>query len=126
MVITLRHESPLEMYKNWIRAINPILKLRGDIEIPILASFVLLYDTHREKGYPVDALNNLLFSQDTFLSIRNKLGISERSFNKAFRVLQEKELVKNNTLNELVIPINGFTVNYEFRPTVVNDVQSGV
>jgi hypothetical protein len=85
--------------------------LREQTEIPVLASFLLLYDSH--KDYNEDTLYSLLFSDETKLAIRLKLGVSERSFNKSFRALEVKGLIIEGKLNKKILPQTRLILNFK-------------
>lgn len=116
MKIVVPVKNQLELFKSWLKFLNPILNLREETEIPVLASFVLLAYNHRD--YDSVVLNSLLFSEDTKLSIRRKLGFSERSFLKSFKNLSDKGLIVSDgdsfSLNPKVIP-KEFTINIDFK-----------
>ena len=92
MEITIPAKNQLELFQNWIKFLNPILGLREETEIPVLAAFISLAYNYRD--YDPSNLSSLLFSDDTKRSINNRLGFSEKSFNKSFRSLVEKEMIQ--------------------------------
>lgn len=114
MEITLSYRNQFELYVKWITSLNPVLKLREETEIPVLAALYLIYTVHISKGYNTDDLNTLLFNEGTKLSICSKLGISERSFNKSIKGIEEAELIVNRRLIENYLP-DDFKITYGFR-----------
>ena len=92
MEIKIPAKNQLELFQNWIKFLNPILGLREETEIPVLAAFISLAYNYRD--YDPSNLSSLLFSDDTKRSINNRLGFSEKSFNKSFRSLVEKEMIQ--------------------------------
>jgi hypothetical protein len=121
MEIRIPVRSQLELFKRWLSFLNPILQLREETEIPVLASFILLAYNYRD--YDPSVLNSLLFSDDTKRSIRDRLGVSERSFNKSVAALVEKGLIipgkvedgiiHPDRLRDSVIP-KDFVLNIKF------------
>lgn len=102
-----------------MRAISPKFKFREDSEVPVLASLILLYKVHKDRGYTSDNINTLLFNTDTQSYICNKLGISQHSFNKAIKSLREKEAIVGNNVNDNLVP-DKLTVVYNFEEIASN------
>lgn len=111
MEVVIPHKNKKEFYHNWLLFLNPILHLREQTELPVLASLLLLYDSH--KDYNEDTLYSLLFSDETKLAIRLKLGVSERSFNKSFRALEVKGLIVDGKLNKKIFPNSKLVLNFK-------------
>ena len=111
MDIKIPYRTKRDYYNNWLLFLNPILHLREQTEIPVLAAFLLLYDTH--KDYDENTLYSLLFSDDTKLALRLKLKVSERSFNKSFRALEVKGLIFDDKLNKKILPSNKLNISFE-------------
>jgi len=104
------------MFKNWLTFLNPILKLREQTELPLLAAFLLLHYTYRD--YKEDTLYELLFSPETKKGLREKLGVSEKSFNKSFKGLHNKDMILNGKLHPNIIkyPTDGrFELLFRFK-----------
>jgi hypothetical protein len=120
MEITLKHTTQLELFKNWIRCFIPVKGFREETEVPVLASLVLLYYTYMNNGKSVGDINFLLFHEDTKMSLRTKLGFSERSFNKTLGLLEEKGVIIDRQLSPSYIP-KEFKITYNFE-SVVADV----
>lgn len=103
------------LFDNYLLFLNPILKLREESELPLLAAFLTLYYNYRD--YNPDTLNSLLFSEDTKKGIREKLKVSEKSFNKSFKHLQEKKMLIDGKLNPILLQFpkdDKFKLNISF------------
>ena len=94
-----------------------------DTEINVLASLILLYHTHKMKGYSDDTIYPLLFSAGTDLYTSNKLGYSIHSYNKTIKGLKEKGILVGGIINPNYIPDNEFEITYRFEKAG-NDVLS--
>lgn len=107
-----------DLFNNYLIFLNPILKLREESEIPVLAAFLTLHYTYGHLNkYKEDTLNSLLFSTETKDGIRQKLGFSEKSFNKSMKRLYEKEMLIGSSINpKLTIypKDNKFKLNISF------------
>ncbi len=110
MEIRIPYKTKKDYYNNWLLFLNPILHLREQTEIPVLAAFLLLYDTH--KDYDENTLYSLLFSDETKLAVRLKLKVSERSFNKSFRALEVKGLIVDGKLNKKILPNKKLNISF--------------
>ena len=111
MEIKIPCKTKRDYYNNWLLFLNPILHLREQTELPVLAALLLLYDSH--KDYEENTLYELLFSEDTKLALRLKLGFSERSFNKSFRALEVKGLIVDGKLNKKILPNKKLNISSE-------------
>ena len=116
MEISIPVQNQLDLFKKWLRFLNPILGLREETELTVLASFILFAYNYRE--YDPSVLNSLLFSEDTRNAIRNRLGLSERSFDKAFKSLLQKGLIEASGENETPSNINPRVIPKDFNITI--------
>lgn len=104
----------MELHKNWLLFLNPILHLREETEIPLLATLITLYLGHKERDYKEDTLYEMLFSDETKEAIRIKLGVSVRSFTKSFRALEIKQMIIEGKLNPKILP-KDYKLNITFK-----------
>lgn len=90
-------------FKLWLMMLQPFLNLRNQ-EITVLAK--LLYYRHViSKEIKNKAIvDELLFNTSTRKKIKKELDIKEYSFNNILSSLRKKQLIKNNTINNKVIP----------------------
>lgn len=101
MQIKIPCKNQKDVFYNYLLFLNPLLGLRELTEIPLLSSLLYLYYRHRD--YPLDTLNSLLFSDDTKEAIRGTLKVSEKSFRKSWKQLEEKGMIVNNSLNSRLL-----------------------
>lgn len=108
--------EPKDLFKHWLLFLNPVLRLREHTELPLLAAFLTLHYTYRH--YNEETLYGLLFSPEIKRGIREKLGVSVKSFNKSYKGLINKDMIKDGKLHPNLIkyPRNG-----EFKLTISFD-----
>lgn len=104
MEIKIPCKTQLDLNKNWLLFLNPILHLREETEIPLLATILTLYIIHKNKDYDDTILYDMLFSEETKEAMRIKLGVSIRSFTKSFRALEIKKMIIDGKLNPRILP----------------------
>ncbi len=95
-----------EYFKIYLTVLNPVLKLKGR-EIEVLASFLLL--TYTNKKMDPDKLAPLLFSTKVRKTIREKIGMSEASFNNHLTSLRKKGFIEKRRIHPLLL--KGFPDN---------------
>ncbi len=115
MNINIPVTNTRDMFIRYLQFLNPVLGLRENTEIPVLACYLTFH--YKYKDYKIENLNSLLFSDDTSKMIQKSLSVSEKSFNKSRKRLEEKQLIINNEINSKLTqyPKDGkFKINISF------------
>lgn len=97
--------TPDDFFRDFIRILNPVLKLRNR-EADMLEAFLKVYYTNR--AHP--RVNQLLFSSSTLRLIRESLGMTVASFNNHKFRLRKKEIFIGRQINPAItraMPVNG-------------------
>lgn len=97
MQATLK-STPNTFFKDYVRILNPLLKLRKKEAEVLEAHLRVYYINHR-----LPDINSLLFSFQTSKAIRQELKMSSSSFNNHKVRLRRKNCFIRNTINPLII-----------------------
>lgn len=90
--------SPSSFFKDYVRILNPLLKLRKREAEVLEAHLRVYYINHR-----LPDINRLLFSLKTQRTIRKELNMSSSSFNNHKVQLRRKSAFIRHTINPLII-----------------------
>lgn len=93
MRIEIPVKNERDLFIKHLLFLNPILKLREETEIPVLASFLVLYKKY--KDYKQETLYELLFSDQTKGFIRESLNMAPKAYNHAMKKLVEKGMLES-------------------------------
>ena len=87
--------SKEKYFLQYLALLYPIHKLR-DKEMEVLSQLMLYNDKY--KNLDDDVRNKILFNADTKMRIRQKLKMSDGSFNNNMVALSKKGIIKDNIL----------------------------
>jgi hypothetical protein len=91
-----------DLFYKWLEWLNPILQL-NESEHKVLAAFLTLHWYYTVKrDYQQETINELLFTDETKDSIREKIRLPKIVFSKAFKGLLEKGIIKDGKLSHLL------------------------
>jgi hypothetical protein len=90
--------TPKEFFKDYVRLLNPLLKLRRR-EAEVLEAHLRVYYIN----YRLPDIDRLLFSFPTQRDIRSELRMSSSSYNNHKVRLRRKNCIIRNTINPLII-----------------------
>lgn len=96
MKIQIKVKNKRDFYEKYLTFLNPLIKL-NKTDNAVLASFLSLND--RYKDYNPEVLNKLLFSPETKESIRIKLDLTSKQFNKSIAYLTNKQYISDKGIN---------------------------
>lgn len=96
MKIQIKVKNKRDFYEKYLTFLNPLIKL-NKTDNAVLASFLSLND--RYKDYNPEVLNKLLFSSETKESIRIKLDLTSKQFNKSIAYLTNKQYISDKGIN---------------------------
>jgi hypothetical protein len=116
MDININVKNKKEFYEKYLLCLNPFIRIKEDTDIPLLACFLVFMDKYRDHYNPENNnLYNVLFSKESKKSIIEGLKITEKSFNKSFERLKNKNIItKDNKINDVVLyPF--YKKDYEIR-----------
>lgn len=109
-----------DRWQKWLTFISPITKVTLETDIKLLSAYLVLYNKY--SSYKSDNLYSLLFSPETTKIICTNLGISEKSYKKSFERLTQKEIIKDNKINQKILyPIitQDYTIKISFNETKI-------
>ncbi len=115
MKIQINVKNQRDFYEKYLTFLNPLLKL-SKTDNSVLASFLTLNEKY--KDYNPEVLNKLLFSVETKESIRTKLSLSEKQFNKSFAYLTNKQYLSDKGVNnKFLYPVikKDKTIVFDFK-----------
>lgn len=89
------------IFEYWFLFLNPILHLKEDTELVLLATLVSLHYSYRH--YDKKILDSLLLSEGTLEAVRKRLDMSPRKFANTLQGLKDKQMIIDEELNPKVL-----------------------
>lgn len=89
------------LFEYWLLFLNPILKLKEETELILLATLVSIHFGYRH--YDKELLKTLLLSDATLEAVRQRLDMTPIKFKNALNGLKEKQMIIGNELNPLLL-----------------------
>ncbi len=105
-----------DFYEKYLLFLNPFLKLNRKTDIPVLASFLTLYDKYQD--YEKNKLKELLMSPQVHQGIQIKLGLKDNVFKKSLTFLKNKGYITDGVINpKLLYPAlkKDYKIEIEFK-----------
>lgn len=103
MIIKIKANDELGMYRNYIHFLHPILKVTPQ-EQDVLANLMLRYNKLKKDVKKIEYVNKLLFSTDNRKDISESMDMSVIRYDGILSKLRSMGLIKDRTLVSKIIP----------------------
>jgi len=104
MVIKIKAKDELNLYKNYIHFLHPLLKVTPQ-EQDVLAHLMMMYNKIKKDVKRVEYVNKLLFTTENRSKISELLDMSKIRYDGIIGKLRGMGLVKDRVLNSKIVPV---------------------
>lgn len=105
-----------ELFEKWLEWLNPLIPLK-ELDRKVLGAYITLHYLHKDR-YTEEALNDLLFTDDTVEIVAKRLNITVPAVHKCLKNLNKLKIINDKKLHPSLTkyPVNNkFSLKVDFE-----------